>query len=243
MGTVDTPDPTQYGETFAAVYDDWYQDLGDVGRIVSDVNRRCRPPGALLELGAGTGRVAIPFDRAGWNVTALDSSPSMLALLRAKPDHAVTPWQGDAADDATWPSGPFEAIIAPFNFLLNLPGPAAQAACIQAAAERLTPGGLLAIEQDLLDLTTGSTSSPSDFVPGVWVRLETDADTGVVRGVHRGPDGTERSWTLHRLTIEDLDAMATNAGLTLDERTSGWGAPAWNPDDSRIVAWYQRPPR
>jgi len=242
MGTVTQPDPTHYGETFAAVYDDWYADLGDVDRIVSDVDRRCHPPGSLLELGAGTGRVAIPFERAGWNVTALDSSPSMLAILRAKPDHAVTIWQADAADEDTWPSGPFQAIIAPFNFLLNLPGHTAQAACIRAAAKRLNPGGWLAVEQDLLDLETGSTSSPSDLVPEVWVRLETDAVTGIVHGVHSGPDGTERPWTLHRLPIADLDAMAMGSGLIPGGRTAGWGSPAWTPDESRIVAWYQRPP-
>ncbi len=68
-----------YGEAFADVYDEWYRDLDDVGSVVAFVTGELasssegtgRSNPALLELGVGTGRLALPFAAAVFIVTGI----------------------------------------------------------------------------------------------------------------------------------------------------------------------------
>ena len=57
-------EPSAYGDAFADVYDDWYADVSDVGGTVDTVHRLAAG-GPVLELGIGTGRLAIPLKEAG----------------------------------------------------------------------------------------------------------------------------------------------------------------------------------
>src|SRR5688500_19962569 len=77
-------DTATYGDRFADVYDDWYADITDVVACTSTLARLAgRRP--VLELGVGTGRLAIPLAERGVDVVGVDSSPAMLERLASKP--------------------------------------------------------------------------------------------------------------------------------------------------------------
>ena len=80
-------EPQAYGEAMAEVYDDWYADISDADATVAAVVELVRAAGGgpVLELGVGTGRLALPLAAAGLDVTGIDVSAAMLDRLRAKP--------------------------------------------------------------------------------------------------------------------------------------------------------------
>jgi SAM-dependent methyltransferase len=110
--------------------------------------------GRVLELGCGTGRVALSLASDGCEVTGLDRSPGMIAEARRK--LAGLDWataarvrlvEGDMAEFDL--DGVFDVVIIParaFAFLLT---PDAQRGCLARIAAHLRPGGMLAI--DLFD--------------------------------------------------------------------------------------------
>ena len=77
--------PSTYGDRFADVYDDWYDDVSDVDATVERVAALAGPGGRVLELGAGSGRLAVPLAGRGLDVWAVDASSAMLDRLRARP--------------------------------------------------------------------------------------------------------------------------------------------------------------
>ncbi len=94
-----------YGDGFAEVYDDWYADVTDVVATVDRMVTVAGAGGAVLELGVGTGRLAVPMVEAGLKVTGIDSSNAMLAQLAVRdPSSSVTLIAGDMIDDL--PDGP-----------------------------------------------------------------------------------------------------------------------------------------
>ena len=211
-------DPSTYGERIADVYDDWYGDATDVEGTVATVARYGT---SVLELGIGTGRLAIPLADAGLAVTGVDASPAMVDRLRAKDGDRIPVV---VADFATVPvEGPFDVVLLAFNALLVLTEEADQVACLRRCAE---VGRRVLVE----------TFVPGDAAPsqGVDVR-HVDADSvhlsafKVVDGVVHGSivSITEagirlRPWRVRLATPAALDAVAANAGLTVEARWSGW---------------------
>ena len=81
--------PETYGDRMAGVYDSWYDDSSDTEMAVNFLSSRAGQ-GRLLELGVGTGRLALRLARLGYQVTGVDISKAMLDQLRSKdPDGLV----------------------------------------------------------------------------------------------------------------------------------------------------------
>ena len=104
--------------------------------------------GPVLEVGAGTGRIALPLARAGHAVTALDPSPAMLAIAR---ERAAAEGLSVAFLDGRLPGAPllptaFSSVILPNDVLLACPTAEEQAAALREAAAALAPGGRLALD-------------------------------------------------------------------------------------------------
>ncbi|HWM20914.1 MAG TPA: class I SAM-dependent methyltransferase, partial [Ilumatobacteraceae bacterium] len=140
--------PSSYGDRFADAYDDWYRGLSDVDMAVSAL-LELAGNGPVLELGVGTGRLAIPLANAGVAraiaVSGIDASAAMLDVMRTKPGaELVDVHVGDMVD--AMPDGPFELIFVAYNTLFNLADADRQAGCFAAAADRLTPGGRFVVE-------------------------------------------------------------------------------------------------
>ena len=242
--------PTSYGDRFADVYDEWYPELSEVEATVSALVQ-LTGHGAVLELGVGTGRVAIPLAvagaAAGLTVHGIDSSAAMLDVLRTKPgSDLVTTHVGDMVDDV--PAGPFQLVFVAFNTIFNLAQPGRQAACFRAVAARLAPGGRFVVEAFVPDdppregaaitvrsmtadrvVLSVSVHRPADQVAeGQFVEL---TDAGAVR---------LRPWSIRYASPTELDAMATSAGLRLEERRSGFGGGSFRDGDDRHVSVYRR---
>lgn len=212
------------------MYDDWYPGGGEA-EVVAFLQARLPAGASVLELGPGTGRLAIPLAAAGLRVTGMDSSPEMLQVIRAKPGaEALELHRGDAGRDEDWPEGPFDAVLAPCNLLLNLHRDGAQQSCIHAAARRLAEDGILVVE---LDAVAVDPAAPRGLevrsVEGgtvVLIATEVDPTSGAVRGAHVELRDLEpvrvRPWTLRPLGPDGLDDLCGHAGLELRERHRSW---------------------
>lgn len=241
-------DASTYGERFADVYDDWYPFRDDTPTCVEAI-AALAGGGAVLELGVGTGRLAIPLAARGLAVTGVDSSPAMLERLAAKPGgQAVRALLGDMADppvgDAT-----FAVVFVAYNTLFNLVGDGDQQRCLANAATRLVPGGSVAVEAFVPD-------PDHEGNDGVTVR-DLTADRVVLSVSRSDParqevlgqfvDITEsgirlRPWHVRWSSPDQLDAMAEQAGLALHRRTADWAGNPWSDDAAAHVSVYRRRP-
>src|SRR3989440_1064384 len=142
-----------FGERVAAAYDEESAEMFEprVVDAVADVLAGLAGSGRALELGIGTGRVALPLARRGIPVHGIDLSKAMVARLRAKPggqDIGVT--IGDFA--TTTVEGSFSLAYLVFNTIMNLTTQAAQIACFRNVAAHLEPGGCFVIEVGVPEL-------------------------------------------------------------------------------------------
>ncbi|GAA4005388.1 class I SAM-dependent methyltransferase [Allokutzneria multivorans] len=143
---------TGHGEAFARAYDRLHADRDDIPTLVDFVRTRA-DPGVLLELGVGTGRLAIPLAKAGVRAYGVDASASMLARLRAKdPERLVTVFEGCMTEPPI--TAPFGCVLIACDTLAALPDRVAWAKCFGAVAQRLSADGRLIIEGALPDPTS-----------------------------------------------------------------------------------------
>ncbi len=230
-------DEQTYGDAFADVYDEWYHAVSDVDATVALVTELAGSGGRVLELGVGTGRLAVPMAAAGLDVTGLDASSAMLDRLRdADASGSVHVVHGSMVDGL--PPGPFDVVLIAYNTLFNLTRDDEQATCIERVADRLAAGGRLVIEAFVPD-------EPFRDGNDVGIRSMTAGQVvlSVIRydAAHQQAEGqfvelTEeggvrlRPWCVRYSTVAQLDAMATAAGLDLEHR---WEDVARTPFDDR----------
>lgn len=248
MSTPGDFDATTYGRSFADVYDDWYADPAGTDAAVERVAALAGAGGTVLELGVGTGRLALPLAAAGCRVLGLDSSPEMLDRLRAKdPGGTVAATVGDVADPAAWPDGPVDVVLAANNLLLNLPDADSQRRCVALAARHLRPGGVLVVEA-VVPAPLGRRErhlEVREVTPDSVVLIATDADpaTGVVLGQHvelrDGEPVRLRPWRVRPIGVAELDAWAAAAGLGAPDRSGGWDGAPFDPDGGGHVTCYR----
>jgi len=228
--------PSTYGESFADVYDDWYHDVSDVEACVAALSRLADGD-PVLELGVGTGRLALPLLRTGTPVVGIDASPSMLAVLSRKHDADLLPtYEGDMATidqpplaDQLAHHGPFGMVFAAFNTFFNLTSDDAQARCLRGAHQLLRPGGWLVIEgfvppADGLNAGGVSVRSITDDAAVLTVSRH-DAATQLIEGHHIDirADGTRlRPWKIHYRRPHQLDDDALSARFELAHRWRDW---------------------
>jgi SAM-dependent methyltransferase len=125
-----------------------------------------RADGPVLELGAGTGRVALDLAEAGHRVTALDSDPVLLDELARRARKAGLHVASELADARRLSMiGPFALILAPMQFAQLMGGAAARAELLAEVASSLAPGGVFAAAVADLDEAVGvETAEPSPQV-------------------------------------------------------------------------------
>ncbi len=251
-GSVDGYDASTYGDRFADVYDDWYGDVTDVAACTQHLAALAAAHGGgpVLELGVGSGRLAIPLAGLGVEVHGVDASAAMVDRLRAKPGgEAITVWLGDMAE-LDLPSPPsFSVVFVAFNTLFNLPTEAAQQRCLERVARLLAPDGVLVIEAFVPrdDVSAGAEASvaprriTADEVVLTVSRVDEAAQTISGQHVHLREDGVRlRPWHLRYATPAQLDELAAAAGLTLGARAAGWGDEPFTASSAVHVSTYHR---
>jgi SAM-dependent methyltransferase len=258
-------DPSRYGEAFADVYDDWYADTFDTEGAVAAL-RALAGPGPVLELGVGTGRLALPLAEAGLTVVGLDASTAMFERLAAKPGAggvhtvladmaevgpAVTAAGGGAEGDDAIPVADYRLVFCAYNTFLNLDTEAAQRRCLVGCAGLLAPDGAVVIEAYVPAPPEGVPRTSLDVArvttdAVVLTATEHDPVAQVVTGQHvELRDGTVRlrPWRVRYLTPGQLDALAAEAGLVLSERWQDWrGTPFDDDSDTHVSVYRPRAP-
>ena len=241
-------DASTYGERFADVYDEWYGDVTDVAATVA-VLTSLAGGGPVLELGVGTGRLAIPLVEGGLEVHGIDASPAMLERLRAKPGGgAVHATVGDFADAGPAHPDGFALAFVAFNTLFNLATAEAQQRCFTNVAGRLRPGGAFVVEAFVPDpdaapagagLTTRSIGVDHVELQATLADLGAQTISGSTVTI-TASGITLRPWHIRWATPDQLDGMAATAGLERATRWSGWDQADHVPDDTRHVTVYRR---
>jgi SAM-dependent methyltransferase len=237
-------DDASYGDAFADVYDDWYEGISDVAATVRTLTELAGD-GRVLELGVGTGRLAIPLAAAGVEVHGLDTSERMLAVMASKPGGAaVVAHRGDMVRDL--PEGPFSLAFVAYNTFFNLLTDDEQQACCVAVAERLGDGGRFVLEAFVPD--TGHDAASAVTVRSVAadrvVLSVSTSDTAAQRAEGQYIDITEaggvtlRPWSIRWATPAQIDAMAVRAGLELTHRWEDFEQTPFGPDSARHVSVF-----
>jgi SAM-dependent methyltransferase len=239
-----------YGAAFADVYDEWYAGISDA-EVSADVivelaravagDRRPR----VIELGVGTGRLAVPIAARDVDVVGVDTSPDMLARLAARdPAGTVTAVVGDMVDGL--PDGPFDVALVAYNTLFNLETEDRLRACFVAVASRLAPGGAFVVEA---------------FVPedpprsGTVVSVRTMSSHEVVLSISEHDPEQQRAfghfvsfvdgdrvrvrpWVVRYATPTELDGHAASAGFTIADRWEDFDRHPFEDASPRHVTVY-----
>jgi SAM-dependent methyltransferase len=237
-----------FDERVAVRYDDSAAEMFDPAVVepVVDLLVELAGNGRALELGIGTGRIALPLAQRGVPVHGIELSNAMAARLRAKPGgEEIGVTIGDFA--TTTVDGTFAVAYLVFNTIMNLTTQAAQVACFGNVAAHLEPGGCFVIEvgvPELQRLPPGETLRAFHVSETRWGLDEYDvARQGLTSHHFEIVDGR-----LERLSIPfryawpaELDLMAQLAGMRLRERWSGWKREPFASDSRKHVSVWEKP--
>jgi SAM-dependent methyltransferase len=237
-----------FGEGVAERYDESAADMFEpavVGSVV-DFLADLAGAGAALELGIGTGRIALPLAQRGVPLHGIDLSESMVARLRAKPGaEGIGITIGDFATTAV--EGTFSVAYLVFNTISNLTTQEAQVGCFRNVSAHLEPGGCFVIEvgiPELQRLPPGETFRVFHADEARWGIDEYDvARQGLISHHLEIVDGRlERASIPFRYTWPaELDLMAQLAGMRLRERWSGWKREPFTSDSRKHVSVWEKP--
>ena len=236
-----------FGEDVAERYDDgsWEMFSPEVLEPTVELLVELARGGRALELGIGTGRVALPLAERGVEVSGIDLSRAMVAKLREKPGGDRIPVEiGDFA--STRVDGTFTLAYLVFNTINNLTAQDEQVACFRNAAAHLEPGGSFLIEvgvPQLQRLPPGETAQPFTVTP---TRLGFDEYDVVHQGLvshHYWLAGDGRfeslSMPFRYVWPAELDLMARLAGMRLRDRWAGWTKEPFTAESRSHVSIWQ----
>jgi len=244
-------DDGYFDERVAARYDDDAAALSDPEALdpVTDFLTDLAGSGRALELGIGTGRIALPLAQRGVQVHGIDLSEAMVAKLRAKPgggDIDVT--IGDFA--TTKIEGSFSLAYLVFNTIMNLTTQEAQVACFRNVGAHLQPGGCFVIEvavPQLQRLPPGETIRAFQASDTYWGFDEYDVAAQGQISHHlslRDGEVDRFSFPFRYVWPSELDLMAQLAGMKLRERWGGWRRePFTSESDKHVSVWEKLAPK
>ena len=238
-----------FGEDVAARYDETIGRRGDPDVVEPAVDFLVEAANgdAALELGIGTGRIALALAARGIPVHGIDLSEAMISRLREKPGGAQIPVTiGDFA--TTRVDGEFSVVYLVFNTIMNLTTQDAQIACFENAAAHLRAGGCFVVEvglPQLQRLPSGQTIHPFFFAnPTRFGFDQYDvANQGLVSHHYDTREGTFGPWSIPFRYVwpSELDLMARLAGLTARERWSGWRREPFTSESDALVGVWEKP--
>jgi SAM-dependent methyltransferase len=238
-------DAATYGDRMADVYDEWFAVPSETQEAVEFLFDLAGT-GSVLELGIGTGRVALPLAQRGCEVRGVDASEAMVERLRAKPGGENIPVAiGDFAEPDT--EEEFSLVYVVFNTFFALLSQEDQVRCFSNVARRLREGGVFVIEAFVPDMTRWDRDQRMEVL-----HVESDS---VVLGASRHDPVGQRVASNHLVVSgvgvklypvrlryawpSELDLMARLAGLRLRERWGGWGREPFTASSVNHVSVYE----
>jgi SAM-dependent methyltransferase len=232
-----------YGERIAGIYDDLYADY-DAASITS--LHELAQGGRALELGIGTGRVALPLEQTGIEVHGIDISESMVARLRTKPGgERIQVKIGNFADVAV--EGRYALIYVLFNTFFALLTQDEQLRCVRNVAQHLETTGVFVVEAFVPDLTR---FSGHQAVRGVGVNEnEVRIDVSQIDPVQQQITSqhlvfTEQGTRMYPVQLRyvwpsELDLMARLAGLKLKDRWGSWQGGIFSVESGKHISIFE----
>lgn len=237
-----------YGDRIAEVYDEWYEPRLDptaaVG-LLADLAGN----GRALELGIGTGRVALPLAARGVQVSGIDASQAMVDKLRAKPGGTeIDVTIGNFAEVAV--DGLFSLVYVPFTTFFALLSQAEQIRCLGNVAAHLEPGGSFVLDAFVPDLarfrnnqsvfaqevSSGRVLLDASRHDPVGQRIDSSHIVLAESGLRLYPVALRYAWPA------ELDAMGLVAGLVLSERYGGYDRRPFDASSTHHVSIYRLAP-
>jgi SAM-dependent methyltransferase len=210
---------------------------------------RLAAEGPALELGIGTGRIALPLAATGVRVDGIDISPDCIDVLRSQPGgDAIQVTRGDFADMPV--EGAYKLIYVPFNSFFNLLSQDDEIRCFANVAQHLADDGVFVIEGGLthawLATLTDNQYVRSEYIgtDEVWIdTLRLDPTTQILEENHVAltKDGVRFNPVVQRYAWPaELDLMARMAGLRFKERWGGWDMRPFAATSDNIVSVWRR---
>ena len=243
-----------YGDKIAEVYDLMYPMRADVGATVGALVRLAGD-GSALELGIGTGRVALPLAARGIEVHGIDASEAIVAKMRAKPGGDAIPvtiadFSGFSVKDGNRDkqTKKFKLVYVVFNTLFQATSQEAQVRCFQSVAAHLTDEGLFLVEAFVPDRTrfTRGQNISAGRVESDLVSIDISRHDPVNQfvqsqhvfigesGVKLYPVQVRYSWP------SELDLMAQLAGMRLRERWGDWDGSPFTASSEFHISIYEK---
>lgn len=238
--------PQERYRDLSTMYDDLFPFDADADATVSFLEKSAAG-GRVLELGVGTGRIAIPLAERGCDMTGVDASPDMLAILRSKDvDGKIDAVQADMT--APGLDGEFDLIYTIWNSLFELHTQERQLACVMSAAGLLRDGGRFVVEtavasRAFADQKPLSVGPFDDLNSATFQLIRYDHVNQLVdyRHVLIGPAGITVLPSTHRVIyLSELDLMARLAGLTLVTRQGDWTGGRFDASSGRHISVYEK---
>jgi len=243
-------DETTYGERIAKVYDLFYGKRENPETVV-DFLAPLAGKRRALELGIGTGRIAISLAACGVRVTGIDASPAMVAKMREKPGGADIPVIMGNFADVKVSGGGFGLVYVVFSTLFALPNQDEQLRCFQRVAKRLLPQGafvveafnpdhsLLAQRQRVTAIDVGTDHAALDLATNDVVNQTIRAQhlLFTAQGVQMYPVQLRFAYP------SELDLMARLAGMRLRERYGGWDRSSFTAASQIHISIYELQPK
>jgi SAM-dependent methyltransferase len=262
-GVIDRPDPAT-AEALARLYDlDLHDDPGDLDLYLALADRA---DGPVLELAAGTGRLAIPLATAGHQVTAVDIDPAMMARARDRATRAgvledrLDFVEADLLGLGLADAGRYGFVFVALNSIMLLATREGQRAAFRTMAAHLRPGGIAAVDAWLPDAEDLGRFDGRIFLE--WVRREPASGAVVTKtgsALHDAATGTialtaifeeamqgevARRWVrqdrLRLVSADELVAFADEAGLRVEVVAGGYDLGPIGPGSDRAILIAER---
>ncbi|MFI6991735.1 class I SAM-dependent methyltransferase [Nonomuraea wenchangensis] len=244
-----------YGERIADVYDQHFSVEPDLTAKQLNVLSSLHQSGRVLEVGAGTGRIALPLALAGKDVHAIDISPKMLSVLKEKAAAQAATLEIELLDIAEEaPAGKYGLITCLFNTFYMLGGHDEQRRALENLTSCISEDGVLVIETWLMSERQKQDESftqtllirrilPDEVVLSAILvdREDSRLDIG---DIHFTKDGIRLfPHQAHYLTLEELDSRCKQAGFVLLDRWSDWNMTPFAAGLTDVISLYRLAPR
>ena len=241
--------PAEYGDRIAPIYDDLYAPEGAY-RVDDTVATlvELAEGNPVLELGIGTGRIALPLVEAGVEVRGVDASPAMVERLRAKPGGEAIPVEiadFGAADFGT----DLALVFVAFNTFYALQDQQRQLDCFAAVATALRPGGRFVVSAFVPDIARFDRGQRTSVLETGIDRVI--LDTAVHHPVEQRVEATHiviadgradlYPVALRYIWPSEFDLMGRMVGLELEHRWGGWDQSPFTNESGAHVSVWQKP--
>lgn len=240
-------DPAAYGEHVAADYDALYSTIPDTDEAVACL-ADLADGGSVLEMGIGTGRLALPLRGRGIGVHGIDASRAMIEELQQRPGGDEIPVSVGSFAETGVDGKRFSVVVLALHTIFGLPTQEEKVRCFANAERHLDDGGVFVVEATVLDVGAfrrGQAVVPrfasSDQVELQLLRYDAATQVVDVTNVHLSNDGVRLNGFKNvYASPQELDLMARLGGLRLRERWSDWTREPFTSASERHVSLYER---